>query len=112
MARTGLFFRTRSAGRDHENDDRRRTAVRTTIEGALSDARRELAGLERRIADSRAAAVSLMDNSGDYGERSPEDESMIRDHEDEAARATQRLATLRGEIALFAGMLQTLDATP
>ncbi|HTJ56945.1 MAG TPA: hypothetical protein VL418_05195 [Devosiaceae bacterium] len=109
MASILPIFRTRSPARDQAGDTARRGSVRESINAALTEAQREMSGLERRISEGMLATVTLMDQSGSYQERSREDEAAIVEHERETERANRRLVTLRGEIDRFTQMLRMID---
>ena len=105
----GIRFRTRSQQRDQQGDRARMQSVRDALLTARHSAERERAGLRLRIEEWYGRAVSLMDTSGEYGSRSPEDESEISTASKEAAAAERRVREIAGTIALFDDMLAKLD---
>lgn len=105
----GIRFRTRSQQRDQQGDRARMQSVRDALLTARHSAEREREGLRLRIEEWYGRAVSLMDTSGEYGSRSPEDESEISTASKEAAAAERRVREIAGTIALFDDMLAKLD---
>jgi hypothetical protein len=103
-------FRTRTPERDRRTGERRAGAVRHALEQALGDARREMAGLDRRISDARQRSVAVMDDSGEFGERAAEDEQQIVVFEQEVEAGQRRLVSLQAEVALYGRFLTELDA--
>lgn len=100
------IFRIRSPLRDHERDMERFRLVQSAIEKALESASRELAGLEKRVFDAQSSAISLMDNSGDYGRRDPEDEQQVAEFEATAKAAQKRLEDLQLQCAHYEKLRQ------
>jgi hypothetical protein len=109
MAVGAGLFRTRSPDRDRSTDEHRTLAVRSSVEKALRESQRELAGLEARIETALMASITLMDNSGDYGERSAEDEQDIIENEQQAQRGRLRVMALRLQIDRYSRMLAILS---
>lgn len=105
-------FRTRDAARDMQTDANRFGAVRAALEEAAASARRERAGLQRRLELYHAQASSLIDVTGDYGARDSEDEAAITSAEASAERARVRLATIDEQIGRFTQLLDQLEAPP
>ena len=105
----GIRFRTRSQQRDQQGDQARMQSVRDALLAARNSAEREREGLRVRIEEWYGRAVALMDSSGEYGSRSPEDESEISTASKEAAAAERRVREIAGTIALFDDMLAKLD---
>ncbi len=104
-----LPFRARSTERDRQTDGLRRERVAAVLETVIGKARGELAGLEARVGAAYQNAARLLDSSGDYGERDPQDEQLIAGFEREARNATDRVEQLRNEWAFFVGMREALD---
>lgn len=102
-------FRTRNPGRDVETDEARFGTIRNAISMALSDARREREGLGQRLNLYHAQAASLMDNTGEYGQRDQADETALDNAGHSAARARQRLAELDLQIARLEGFMAQVD---
>lgn len=103
------IFRTRSPDRDNTSDGVRSLAVRGSLEQALRDTQLELDGLERRIETALIASVTLMDNSGEYGERAAADEQDITEYELQAERGRLRVIALRRQAERYARMLAILS---
>ncbi|HEV7719121.1 MAG TPA: hypothetical protein VGO70_09120 [Arsenicitalea sp.] len=109
MAIGTRLFRTRSPDRDQETDEYRAVAVRSSVEKALRESQLELSGLEARIETALIGSITLMDNSGDYGERSAEDEHDIIENEQQAQRGRLRVMALRQQIDRYSQMLAILS---
>ena len=105
------LFRTRSPNRDAATDVDRVMSVRRALSEAVSSATRERQGLQQRVDVYYAQASNLLDNSGDYGARSPEDEQSIAMAERQAAAANARIRQIDVQIGQFGDMLATLDMT-
>ena len=105
------LFRTRNPARDANTDLDRLMTVRRALADAIASASRERQGLQQRVDVYHAQATNLLDNSGEYGERSGEDEQSIRDAEANAAMATSRIGQIDGQIAKLGDMLADLDRT-
>ena len=105
------LFRTRNPARDANTDLDRLMTVRRSIADALAAASRERQGLQQRVDVYYAQATNLLDNSGDYGARSDEDEQSIREAEANAAQATSRIAQIDIQLAKLGDMLADLDQT-
>lgn len=106
-----VLFRTRNPARDANTDRDRLMPIRHALAGALAEATRERRGLQQRVDAHYARATTLLDNSGEYGLRSDEDERAISDAEANAARATARIAEIDSQIAKLNHMLAELDET-
>ena len=104
-------FRTRNPGRDAETDDARFGTISNAISMALADARRERDGLSQRLNFYYAQAVSVMDNSPEYGRRDRSDEKAIGSAEGNASRARSRLAQLDIQIQRLEDLLNQVDRT-
>lgn len=104
-------FRTRNPGRDAETDDARFGTISNAVSMALADARREREGLGQRLNFYYAQAVSVMDNSPEYGRRERADEKTIGSAEGNASRARQRLAQLDIQIQRLEDLLNQVDRT-
>lgn len=102
------MFRTRDPARDQQTDLERLAPVRRALEEAIASAEREHAGLQQRIDAYYAQAATVLDNSAAYGERSSEDEDIIRTAEANAATATARVQQIEAQIAQLGGMLRQL----
>ena len=105
------LFRTRNPARDANTDLDRLMTVRRAIADALAGASRERQGLQQRVDVYYAQAANLLDNSGEYGARSNEDEQSIREAEANAAQATARIGQIDIQIAKLGDMLVELDQT-
>ena len=105
----GIRFRTRSRLRDQEGDRIRLQSVRDAATAARDSAIKEREGLRSRIAEWYDRAVVIMDTSGEYGERSPEDENEINSASREAASAEQRMRDIGRTIEIFDEILLKLD---
>ena len=102
-------FRTRNPGRDVETDEARFGTILNATSMALADARRERGGLSQRLDFYCAQAASLMDNSGEYGQRDRAEEAAINTAENDASRARQRIAALDLQITRLEGFLTQLE---
>ncbi|WDR03538.1 hypothetical protein PSQ19_05455 [Devosia algicola] len=102
-------FRTRNPDRDANTDMDRMMTVRRAIEDAIVSARRERQGLQQRLDVSYAQASNLLDNSGDYGARSSEDEQSILDAEANAAAAKRRIGQIDLQINGLSEVLSEFD---
>ncbi|MHA6730290.1 hypothetical protein [Devosia sp. A369] len=105
-------FRTRNSGRDAETDEARFGTIRNAIAMALADARRERDGLSQRLDFYYAQATTLMDNSGEYGQREGADEAAIDTAGQNASRARQRIDHLDTQIGRLEEFLAQLDHAP
>lgn len=105
-------FRTRNSGRDAETDEARFGTIRNAIAMALADARRERDGLSQRLDFYYAQATTLMDNSGEYGQRDGADEAAIGTAGQNASRARQRIDHLDTQIGRLEVFLAQLDHAP
>ena len=103
------LFRTRDPARDANTDMERLMMVRRAIADAIADATNERQGLRQRVDMHYARATSLLDNSGEYGQRSDADERSIAEAETNAARATARIGQIDTQIAGLSDMLIELD---
>lgn len=110
LSLTPRMFRTRNPARDQQTDLERMTLVRSALEEVIASAEREHAGLQQRIDAYYAQAATVLDNSGAYGDRSSEDEEIIRTAEGNAAAATARVRQIEAQIEQFSAMLRQLDA--
>lgn len=104
-----IRFRTRSRLRDQQGDHIRLRSVRDAVVAARNSAMSEREGLRLRMAEWYGRAVSIMDTSGEYGERSPEDESEISSASRGAASAEQRMRDIDRTIKVFDEILIKLD---
>lgn len=105
------LFRTRNPARDSNTDLDRLMAVRRAFAAAIADAEQERQGLQLRVDVYYAQATNLLDNSGDYGQRSHEDEQSIRDAEAQAAVATVRIGQINAQIVKLGATLAEFDRT-
>ncbi|WP_156460407.1 hypothetical protein [Devosia sp. Root635] len=105
----GIRFRTRAQQRDQQGDRARMQSVRDAVLAARNSAEREREGLRLRIAEWYDRAVAIMDTSGEYGTRSPEDESEISAASKEAAAAELRVREIARSVAVFDDILGKLD---
>jgi hypothetical protein len=103
------LFRTRNPARDSNTDLDRLMSVRRAFATAIADAEQERQGLQLRVDVYYAQATNLLDNSGEYGSRSPEDEQSIRDAEAQAALATVRIGQIDAQIVKLGAMLAEFD---
>lgn len=103
------LFRTRNRDRDAHTDMDRMMSVRRAIENAIAGATRERGGLQQRLDVSYAQASNLLDNSGEYGTRSSEDEQSIRDAEANAVMARERIDQIDIQIARLGDVLASFD---
>ncbi|HTM77945.1 MAG TPA: hypothetical protein VL133_09990 [Devosia sp.] len=103
------LFRTRDPARDANNDGERLMPIHRAIADAIASASAEKQGLQRRVDLHYAQATSLLDTSGEYGERSAADEKSISDAEASAAKATARIGQIDGQIGKLNAMLVELD---
>ena len=98
-ARSVIYFKARSAGRDTETDHARTTSIFRSIEDALEGARAEQTGLKSRIDDALArSAVTLGNDSDEYLTRDPEDNHYQNLLGSEIAEGQRRLNELEGTI--------------
>ncbi|WEK05808.1 MAG: hypothetical protein P0Y65_06005 [Candidatus Devosia phytovorans] len=102
-------FRSRNTGRDAETDAVRLETVHNALAMALSDARRERDGLQKRIDMYYAKAASILESSGEYGSRDREDEAMIGSAEQNAANGRRRIVQLNLQIDKFNKLIADLD---
>lgn len=105
-----LGFKTRNPARDQQTDAERLGSVRAALVEAIDSARREGVGLQKRIDLHHAQAVSVMDSSGEYGERDSEDEAAVVNAEANAARAQARVVEVDQQIARLTALLDQFDA--
>lgn len=115
MFQLRLPFRTRSPGRDQQTDATRLGVVASAVDSQLAETAREMSGLKTRMDHAYLSATSLLEASGDYADRSAEDEAEIRAFEASANAARQRLAQLEQQKALLEqirAMLQQATPTP
>jgi chromosome segregation ATPase len=103
------LFQTRNTARDTHTDLDRLMRVRRSIADAIEDAGRERRGLQQRLDVYYAQAANMLDNSSEYGARSPEDEKVIVDAEANAAAANQRIAQIDEQVVTLSAMLAELD---
>jgi len=96
-----LSFRTRSAGRDQQTDAARLGAVASAVESQLTETERELSGLLTRMNEAYLSATSLMEASGDYADRSADDEAEIQAFETSANAARERIGRLEQQKILL-----------
>ena len=111
LSLTPKLFRTRNPARDSNTDLDRFMTVRRAFAAAIADAEQERQGLQQRVDVYYAQATNLLDNSGEYGERSMQDEQSIRDAESQAARATARIGQIDAQIVKLGSMLAQFDRT-
>lgn len=105
------LFRTRDASRDASTDRDRFMTVRRSLLAAIDGAQREREGLQTRLDVYYAQATNLIDNSGEFGNRSPEDEGAIEEAERNAAAARLRIGQISEHMEQLKTVLATLDAT-
>jgi chromosome segregation ATPase len=105
------LFRTRNPARDSNTDLDRLMSVRRAFAAAIADAEQERQGLQLRVDVYYAQATNLLDNSGDYGTRSREDEQSIADAEAQAVTATARIGQINAQIVKLGTMLAEFDRT-
>ena len=90
-------FKARSPERDTETDQGRVVSVLEAIDGALTAALQEQAGLSRRVEDVLSrAAVTMGNNSDEYLEREPhntEHQNLFGNEVKNGQRRLQELAT-------------------
>lgn len=101
-------FRNRSPERDRARDSNRVDKIRLSLLTAREDAEHERAGLERRIEEYLLRATLMLESSGEYAERSPNDEKEIVDAESQAQLGRQRVVQLDQQIAVLDRMLADL----
>lgn len=94
----GFRFNTRSSDRDDMSDARRIEMVTTTVDDAIAGAIKERDGLQRRMDQSYAQAVNLLENSLPYGARDADQEQSINAAETAAADARSRIRNLDRQI--------------
>jgi len=101
-ARADKFFRTRSGHRDSDTDRARIASIAQSIEGAISAAEAEWAGLNARINDVLArAAVTSGNGDDDYLTRDAVEKHHQQLFDAEIVNGQQRLATLAENIKHF-----------
>jgi hypothetical protein len=105
-------FRTRNRRRDMATDAARLARVRQAVDLAIIDIEREREGLQRRVDFYLAKASSLMDETGDFSNRTVEDETELRTAEQHISEARHRLGTLANEAVQFAKLLEMVDGVP
>lgn len=101
-------FRTRSPQRDIQTDKRRSEAVKSALNDVINSLKVEIEGLQTRVDRSLKQAVHIMDSSGEYHEREPEDEQLIVEFEKQAETAQNRLKTLKNQLDVYENMLDKL----
>lgn len=95
-------FRARSQERDAETARFRVASILTAIEGALSAAEAEQAGLSRRVDDVLArAAVTIGNGTDEYLERDARDSRHQDLFDSEIMNGQRRLKELAAEISHF-----------
>jgi hypothetical protein len=104
------MFRTRNPARDADADRERFLSVRNAIASAIDGAARERAGLQRRLDAHYAHATSLLDNSPEFGSRSPSEEQSIAEAERNAVAAAKRIAQISEQIEQLSQMLSHVEA--
>lgn len=105
------LFRTRNPDRDANTDKDRFMTVRRSVVSAIESAHREREGLQIRLDVYYAQATNLLDNSGEFGERSVADEGAIADAERNAAAARHRIDQISVHMDQLNAVLANLDAT-
>lgn len=106
-----LSFRTRSPERDLLSDVNRYNSVNSAIDGVISGIQSEVNGLQKRIDNSLLQATYLIEETGEYSERDPEDEQLISKFESQAKLAQKRLESLKGQLIIYEEMSKSLLKT-
>ncbi|WP_240232141.1 hypothetical protein [Devosia lacusdianchii] len=92
------LFRSRNPARNYNTDLDRLMTIKRSVEAGVASAISERDGLQRRVDLYYAQATNLLDNSGEFGERSSADESSIKLAERNAGQATQRIRDVSAQI--------------
>jgi hypothetical protein len=99
-----MFARFRSNSRDRDADAARLDRIRDSIDEAQASARRELAGLERRVEAARQRAAFMPEaQDGNTGGNLEEVERTI-------LRGEARVKELKTQLGVFEDMLLRLEA--
>lgn len=110
--KTLSLFRTRAPHRDARTDTMRRAAIADAIERQRADALREREGLAARMRDHYGRAATALETTAGFATRPPQDESAIIAFEHSAAAASQRIAHLDAELALYDALCTQLAPDP
>ena len=98
-------FTGRSKGRDKQSDSERIDRVLSTLVSARTEVEREECGLRRRVNEWYAAAAGLMDTSGEFNQRSLNDEADINRFSAQASAGQRRLVDLEEQVAFFEDLI-------
>ncbi|WP_156351895.1 hypothetical protein [Devosia sp. Leaf64] len=93
----GRVFKTRSADRDLEADQKRVSLVTSAIGKAIDEYERERAGLQARVQSFHAIAVSITDHS-DFETRDVVSEGIAATSEVQASLAIKRLHRIESNV--------------
>ncbi|MCF6344600.1 MAG: hypothetical protein L3J15_08025 [Devosiaceae bacterium] len=96
-----LPFRTRSPDRDSKTDEIRFKSVKSALEEVTNGIGLEIKGLQKRVDAQLQQAFHIMDMSGEYSERSKQDEQNIVELETQIKIAKGRLKDIEKQLAVY-----------
>ncbi len=104
-----LTFRTRSPDRDRKSDELRFKSVKSALDEVISGVSSEINGLQKRIDAQLQQAFHIMDMSGEYSERSKQDEQNIVELETQIKIAKERLKALKKQLGVYETLQKELS---
>ncbi|MET3925007.1 hypothetical protein [Devosia sp. 2618] len=99
-----MAFQTRSRERDQTTDINRYRTLLLAVERSVDEVRKEREGLQRRLDEHLLRASSIVDNSGAFGSRDPQDEKDIEESERQIQWVRQRLGELERQSSELDGV--------
>ena len=105
-----MRFRLRSSTRDENTDAHRLSSIERSLSTAISEAKSEKEGLQRRLDAARQQASIWMGNqTSEYQDREPESERLLVEAEQNLIPGEKRIRQLKAHLDHLARVLEVLQ---
>jgi hypothetical protein len=105
-----MRFRLRSSTRDENADARRLSSIERSLSIAITEAKSEREGLQRRLDAARQqASIWLGNQTSEYLDREPESERLLVEAEQNLIAGEKRIHKLKAHLDHLARVLELLQ---
>jgi hypothetical protein len=105
-----MRFRLRSSTRDENADARRLSSIERSLSIAITEAKSEKEGLQRRLDAARQqASIWLGNQTSEYLDREPESERLLVEAEQNLIAGEKRIHQLKAHLDHLARVLELLQ---
>jgi len=105
-----MRFRLRSSTRDESADARRLSSIERSLSIAITEAKSEKEGLQRRLDAARQqASIWLGNQTSEYLDREPESERLLVEAEQNLIAGEKRIHQLKAHLDHLARVLELLQ---